>query len=97
MKTRKSSGRPMYMFALVIAVSGGAMVFIAGCPIPDMGPACTADADCDDSNACTADSCGVDGNCVHDPEPQDGLTCDDDELCTEIDVCSDGACFGTAK
>ncbi len=29
-------------------------------------PECTVDTDCDDSNVCTADTCGTDGKCAHD-------------------------------
>jgi len=59
----------------------------------DGGGACTADAQCDDKNPCTADTC-VTGVCSHVPTTD---ACDDGDPCTEADTCADGACLGTAK
>ncbi len=55
------------------------------------GPACTTDAECDDSNACTDDAC-VDGVCAF---LNNTVTCDDDNECTDDDACVDAACVGT--
>ncbi len=53
---------------------------------------------CDDDNVCTADSCNSGtGDCIHDPTPHNGDSCDDGDLCTVNDVCGDGTCGGTAK
>ncbi len=46
---------------------------------------CALDADCDDGDACTADSCS-DGACAHEP-----LDCDDGDGCT-VDSCAAGQC-----
>lgn len=50
---------------------------------------------CDDFNPCTTDSCDkFSGNCEHTPI-QDGTTCDDQNGCTEVDLCKKGVCAGT--
>src|SRR5207247_1420934 len=46
---------------------------------------CTADAQCDDANACTVDACDH-GTCTHSPVP-----CDDGDACT-VDACDGGTC-----
>ncbi len=50
---------------------------------PCGGAACTADADCDDGDACTTDSCDTAGQglCFHLP-----VVCDDSDPCT-VDTC----------
>jgi hypothetical protein len=48
---------------------------------------------CDDHNPCTADSCGANGTCFHDPVG-DGSTCDDGSACTQGDTCHAGVCSG---
>jgi len=55
--------------------------------------ACKTDADCDDSNTCTTDSCGSGGNCVNAPT-NEGLDCDDGNACTLATTCAGGACSG---
>lgn len=71
------------------------------------GNACTVDdncqlglcqsgtpVNCDDENSCTADSCDQSsGNCLHTPV-QNGTTCNDQNGCTEMDVCKNGTCAG---
>ena len=48
-------------------------------------------ADCDDGEACTADSCDpATGACVH--ANNDGLACDDGSACTDADACVGGSC-----
>ena len=47
-------------------------------------PACTTATDCNDGNACTDDSCGLEGVCVHGTR-----TCDDGLACT-TDACDLG-------
>ena len=47
-------------------------------------PACAADADCDDANPCTVDTCRPNGSCWHTPND-----CDDGDSCT-IDSCVSG-------
>jgi len=48
--------------------------------------------DCDDINACTADSCDPMIGCVN--EPVDG-SCGDGDPCTMDDTCIEGVCTGT--
>ena len=48
---------------------------------------------CDDKNACTADSCDKITGCKH--TPQNG-GCDDGNACTQNDACSGGSCIGAA-
>ncbi|MEE8311677.1 MAG: hypothetical protein V3R77_05430, partial [Candidatus Binatia bacterium] len=52
-----------------------------------------APIDCDDSNACTSDSCDPVQGCVRSDSP--GI-CDDGALCTLNDVCIGGVCVGAA-
>ena len=49
--------------------------------------------DCNDKNVCTDDSCNIKNGCehVHNTAP-----CDDGSLCTQVDTCVSGACFGTS-
>ena len=54
-----------------------------------------ATVSCDDSNACTDDSCDATLGCLHLPNAS---PCDDGNTCTEGDYCSNGGCFsGAAK
>ena len=57
---------------------------------------CGIDADCDDSNPCTADSCSF-GLCLNDPGPRNGNQCDDGLWCTVADRCSDSVCNGNLR
>ena len=51
---------------------------------------CTTNAQCDDQNTCTTDSCTIaTGACVH---ANNALSCTDGNSCTQNDVCSAGAC-----
>ncbi len=53
------------------------------------------DATCSDGNACTDDSCDVaSGKCVN---TNNTAECTDKNACTTGDVCTDGACIGTAE
>lgn len=56
-------------------------------------PACAADAECDDGDACTTDTCTSPGGCTHSAAP-DGSSCDDGDACTAGDSCQAGACKG---
>ena len=47
---------------------------------------------CDDGKACTSDSCDPATGCVFDPD--DKLTCDDEDVCTLTDACQAGECVG---
>lgn len=50
--------------------------------------------DCNDENDCTADSCDpATGTCVFDP--QDGLACDDGDICSHGDQCVGSSCSGS--
>lgn len=55
---------------------------------------CGADAECDDSNACTDDACQPTVGCVHTPN---AVACDDGNACTRGDVCSASVCTGGAS
>jgi hypothetical protein len=61
-----------------------------GCTVGDQcaGGACHPGAakDCSDADECTVDSCGTDGQCVHQQKD-----CDDHDPCT-VDSCQSGAC-----
>ncbi|MSQ82575.1 MAG: hypothetical protein EXR77_06610 [Myxococcales bacterium] len=51
---------------------------------------------CDDTNACTSDSCdGSSGKCAF--AVLASGSCDDGNLCTITDVCAKGSCSGSAK
>jgi hypothetical protein len=61
---------------------------------------CSSDADCDDHNECTDDSCQGQA-CVHDPVAE-GTVCDDGLWCTDDgsgggDVCVAGRCVGQVE
>jgi hypothetical protein len=56
-----------------------------------LGPSCVVDADCDDDNVCTDDTC-IDRECQYAPNT---LPCDDGQFCTLIDQCDGGACIGS--
>jgi hypothetical protein len=58
------------------------------------GPAdiCFTNADCDDGNPCTIDTClAANGQCQHAPAP-DGGPCDDADACTAGNSCIAGTC-----
>jgi streptogramin lyase len=57
-----------------------------------VGFGCSNNAGCNDSNACTTDTC-VDSACVHVNAPN-GTTCSDGNPCTQTDTCQTGACVG---
>ena len=53
----------------------------------------TVPKDCDDSNACTVDSCVAETGCKH--AVQAGMACNDGDPTTKTDVCgADGVCAG---
>jgi len=82
----------------------------AGEEIPGCGPAlpfgscdglgnctvfgCIADADCDDGNECTTDTCDITcGICINDGAPNDGDACQPDVPCGPTDgTCGGGTC-----
>jgi Cys-rich repeat protein len=53
---------------------------------------CASAAECNDNNPCTSNTC-VGGVCQFPPD--DGIACDDGNICTETDTCSGGICAGT--
>jgi|GEM_PF-464919 len=55
-------------------------------------PECLVDADCDDANPCTDDSCSAE-TCTNAPNTD---VCDDGAACTSGDMCSGGVCSGTS-
>ena len=68
---------------------------LAGCAhVPTLNACCTGGGldSCDDNNPCTTAACDeVSGECIHEPN---AAACDDDDACTEADVCADGECGG---
>jgi hypothetical protein len=53
---------------------------------------CDENADCNDGEVCTSDSCDVaTGACVYTALQ---TSCDDGDPCTQNDICKEGACFG---
>ncbi len=68
-------------------IAPGDTVAVVGC-----GGNCQKDADCDDKNACTGDSCTA-GKCAI--LPLDGTPCDDGTACTQGDACAKNKCVGT--
>lgn len=54
---------------------------------------CTEDANCDDSNPCTDNTCNLETYICE--STYNNYQCDDNNLCTKNDVCSQGACSGT--
>jgi len=78
------------------AFSGGGHTSdcIGQCCCYNAPPECTSNANCDDGNACTDDTC-VDNDCVYTPD--DTNSCDDGLFCTVGDACSAGSCGGTAR
>ncbi|MCB9740284.1 MAG: hypothetical protein H6747_13570 [Deltaproteobacteria bacterium] len=59
-------------------------------------PDCETDADCDDKNACTKDSCVDKTSCKYE-DANEGGACDDGRECTTDDKCEQGDCEGTPK
>ena len=60
---------------------------VSGTCIPGAIPSC------DDQNGCTTDSCNPASGCVHSNNTQ---LCNDQNVCTANDICSQGQCGGTA-
>ncbi|HEV8202520.1 MAG TPA: hypothetical protein VGS03_21110 [Candidatus Polarisedimenticolia bacterium] len=58
-----------------------------------MAPAetCFSNADCNDANPCTNDTCSTAGQCQHAAVP-DGTVCDDQNACTTGNSCRSGVC-----
>ena len=75
---------------------------VGGC---DDGNPCTSDScvdgscqhdpidggQCDDGSGCGSATCEG-GTCVFSEKEEDGTACDDNSVCTENDMCEDGAC-----
>ena len=53
---------------VAIFLTGVGLVLLPGCPGNPVAE-CSTDADCDDNNPCTADSCGTNGTCVNEAIP----------------------------
>jgi len=56
---------------------------------------CSDDADCDDGNPCTSDSCQQ-GSCLNQAVAE-GTPCDDGLYCTNPDTCQGGRCSGPGR
>lgn len=88
--------------------SGCAFIPVENLPCVDgndctVGDACSAAGacvsgpapDCDDDNECTTDTCHPFGGCAN--NVLNGVSCDDGDACTKLDVCSVGVCAGKPK
>ena len=62
---------------------------VDGCPVD-----CRTQAECEDGNACTNDSCEPGGICQN--TPREGI-CDDGSTCTIFDHCEDGECVPNSE
>ena len=61
-------------------------------PCPSVHTGCSSNADCDDGDACTTDTCNADGSCGH-----AAVSCDDGDSCT-LDSCDlQGGCQHAAQ
>jgi hypothetical protein len=56
-------------------------------------PPCSSDAECDDFDPCTDDTCDTISGCRY---TLNTAACNDGNPCTEHDTCADGVCAGTA-
>ena len=59
--------------------------------LANVDPECIVDADCDDQDPCTDDTCSANRMCLHGPNV---APCDDGSGCTSEDTCADGVCVG---
>src|SRR5882672_5458502 len=63
-------------------------------PFPAAPLSCLTNAECDDGNVCTTDTCNLLTGCVH---TNNGNACSDGNACTTGDACAFGTCRpGTA-
>ena len=58
---------------------------------------CKADSDCNDGNACTADTCNKATGACSSAAAKDGTSCNDGNACTLKDTCAKGSCAGTKQ
>ena len=86
-------------FATPCATWGTRTTCLAGQTDPDFAYrlsgntlSCTTDADCNDSNTCTTDTCIPATGCSY---TNNTLPCSDGLLCTTGDTCGGGTCNGT--
>jgi hypothetical protein len=98
-----STQRPMYRFVSTIrqyeangTIGGSVGGWIAQVATYRLAPDLCTGVNCNDGNACTADSCDpATGTCSHAPEPE-GLHCGDpsSSICDSADRCNDsGVCL----
>ncbi|NUN13991.1 MAG: lamin tail domain-containing protein [Myxococcales bacterium] len=69
---------------------------LSSCTIDSCNPSvgCVFEpVDCTDGNVCTDDICDSDLGCVH---SGNAAVCDDNNACTEADLCTAGVCVGTS-
>ncbi len=90
--TRSSRGSVLTTLLWVTAVAA-----MLSTTAPVHAQSCMVDADCDDGNPCTLDTCDpMLLTCQHDTAARDGFGCDDHDPCTLVDQCSGGVCVGSA-
>jgi hypothetical protein len=77
-------GNPANAQTITVSESAVSAHLRHGDELGECATGCRASASlCDDGNACTSDSCGANGECVHEP-----VNCDDGNVCT-IDRCDE--------
>ena len=88
---------PRLVPALLVSMLA-ARVVTADPPCPIGVPSCcSADADCDDGEACNgSETCDVPtGTCMAGTPAADDTPCNDHDACTQTDTCQGGTCTGT--
>ena len=53
---------------------------------------CLTDADCNDVNLCTTDTCNLGNNTCDNPPVVNGMDCEDGSWCNGAETCTDGIC-----
>jgi streptogramin lyase len=77
------------------AISAQDVIFGNDCQLAfNTGFGCTVNADCNDNNACTTDTC-VASACVN-AAVANGTACTDGNACTQADTCQAGVCTGAS-
>ena len=70
----------------------GAMVLVCGLATQATAqPVCTTDAQCEDGDPCTVDTCGPNRRCLRTELP-DGTSCSDGDPCNGLEVCRNHRC-----
>jgi hypothetical protein len=92
-RTNDAAGFNYFMAAIVDGDGSGrtgATSNVVVLELVSAPPECAIDADCDDGNECTTDTCGG-GLCSR---TNNSASCDDGNACTTGDACENGTCVG---